>query len=182
VVIAGRCSANRLTGPGYDALIRAASRLCAGRFSRRAFLGGAAGTLLLAGCGVDEAGKEPPTDADVLAGLLPVELAAGGAVIGSPIAELLVRQDAQHARKLAELAGERPARPEPAAIDLAAALERKQQAVFAYVQALPSLTDPDARVAVMQILAGEAEQLAALRLAAGREPVPDPFAGFLEPA
>jgi hypothetical protein len=151
------------------------------RLTRRGFLG-AAGTLILTGCGVDEAGKEPPTDAEVLAALLPVELAAGGAVIGSPIAELLVRQDAQHARKLAALAGTQPGRPDPAAIDLATALDRKQQAVFAYVQALPRLTDPDARVTVMQILAGEAEQLAALRLAAGREPVPDPFAGFVEPA
>ncbi len=30
--------------------------------------------------------------------------------------------------------------------------------------------------------AGEAEQIAALRLAMGEEPVPDPFAGFTEPA
>jgi hypothetical protein len=164
-----------------DAMTRAASRLRAGTFSRRAFLG-AAGTLILAGCGVEEAGKEPPTDADVLAGLLPVELAAGGAVIGSPMAELLARQDAQHARKLAELAGKTAGRPEPAAIDLETALDRKQQAVFAYVEALPRLAGADARVTVMQILAGEAEQLAALRLAAGREPVPDAFAGFLEPA
>jgi hypothetical protein len=32
----------------------------------------------------------------------------------------------------------------------------------------------------MQLAAGEAEHLAALRLAAGDEPVPDPFAGFTE--
>jgi hypothetical protein len=152
------------------------------RLSRREFLGAAGSSLLLAGCGVDEAGKEPPTDAEVLGGLLPVELAAGGAVIGSPIAELVARQDVQHARKLAALAGVEAGRPAPQAIDLAAALERKQRAVFAYVEALPRLADADARVTVMQILAGEAEQLAALRLAAGREPVPDAFAGFLEPA
>ena len=33
---------------------------------------------------------------------------------------------------------------------------------------------------VMQIAASEAEHLAALRLAAGEEPVPDAFAGFAE--
>ena len=41
--------------------------------SRRRFLGAAGalvGGALLGGCGVDEAGEEPPTDADVLAGLL----------------------------------------------------------------------------------------------------------------
>jgi Ferritin-like domain len=181
VVNDGRCSASRLTGPERDATARAASRLRAGGFSRRGFLA-AAGALLFAGCGIDEAGKEPPSDAEVLTGLLPRELAAGGAVIGSPIAELLVRQDAQHARRLAALAGAPLGQRAPAAHDLATALARKQEAVFAYVQALPKLVDPDARVAVMQILASEAEHLAALRLAAGEPPVPDPFAGFLEPA
>jgi hypothetical protein len=185
VVIDGRWSANRLAGPEYDAVARAASRLRAGSYSRRRFLG-AAGALvgggLLGGCGADEAGKEPPSDAEVIGGLLPLELAAGGAVIGSPIAELLVRQDAQHARRLATLAGASLQQRAPTAHHLATALARKQEAVFAYVQALPKLADPDARVVVMQILASEAEQLAALRLAAGKQPVPDPFAGFLEPA
>jgi hypothetical protein len=54
--------------------------------------------------------------------------------------------------------------------------------VFAYVAALPKLADPDARAAVMQILASEAEHLAALREGNGAEPVPDAFAGFTEPA
>jgi hypothetical protein len=149
--------------------------------TRRDFLA-AAGALVIAGCGADEAGKEPPSDAEVITGLLPLELAAGGAVIGSPIAELLARQDAQHARRLAALAGAPLERPAPTAHDLAAALARKQEAVFAYVEALPKLADPGARVVVMQILASEAEHLAALRLAAGEQPVPDAFAGFLEPA
>ena len=181
----GRCSANRLSGPGHDAVARGASRRRAGGATRRELLGAVGalvGGALLAGCGVDEAGEQPASDADVLSDLLRVELAAGGAVIGSPLAEMLARQDAQHARRLAELAGTALERPAPAALGLDAALDRKQQAVFAYVQALPRLTDPDARVTVMQILAGESEQLAALRLAAGREPVPDPFAGFVEPA
>jgi hypothetical protein len=153
--------------------------------TRRRFLGAAGalvGGALLGGCGADEARKDPPADSEVLAGLLRVELAAGGAVIGSPIAELLVRQDAQHARRLAALAGAPLERSAPTALELPEALERKQEAVFSYVAALPKLADADARVAVMQILAGEAEQLAALRLADGRQPVPDPFAGFVEPA
>ena len=153
--------------------------------SRRRFLGAAGalvGGALLGGCGVDEASEEPASDRDVLAGLLQVELAAGGAVIGSPIAELLARQDAQHARRLAALAGTPPERPAPAALGLDAALTRKQEAVFAYVEALPKLADADTRVTVMEILASEAEQIAALREAAGRQAVPDPFAGFLEPA
>ena len=181
----GRCSADRLTGSEHDIAARAASRLRAGGYTRRELLGTAGaliGGALLAGCGADEAGKEPPPDAEVLGGLLRAELAAGGAVIGSPIAESLVRQDAQHARRLATLAGA----PLPAraarAVHLDTALARKQQAVFAYVEALPKLADPDARVTVMEILASEAEHLAALRRAAGRDPVPDPFAGFLEPA
>jgi hypothetical protein len=149
--------------------------------TRRGFLG-AAGALVLAGCGVDEAGEAPPSDAQVIDGLLRTELAAGAAVIGSPVAELLARQDAQHARRLAALAGAPPEQRAPAAHDLAAALARKQDAVFAYVQALPKLADPDARVVVMEILASEAEHLAALRQAAGEQPVPDPFAGFLGPA
>jgi Ferritin-like domain len=183
VVIDGRCSASRLTGSEHDIAAREASRLRAGGYSRRDFLGAAlAAGALLSGCGVDEAGKEPPSDAQVIAGLLRTELAAGAAVIGSPLAGLLVRQDAQHARRLAALAGVPLERRTPAAHDLAAALARKQEAVFAYVQALPKLADPGVRVVVMQILASEAEHLAALRQAAGEQPVPDPFAGFLEPA
>jgi hypothetical protein len=183
VVVTAPVRGVRLTVSEYDRSIRAAS-LSAGSHNRRAFLG-AAGALLggafLSGCGADEAAKRPPSDADVLAGLLPIELAAGGAVIGSPIAELLVRQDAQHARRLAALAGAPAEQRTPGAVDLDAALARKQQAVFAYVEALPKLVDPDVRVTVLQILASEAEHLAALRQAAGREPVPDPFAGFVEP-
>jgi hypothetical protein len=152
---------------------------------RRRFLGAAAaliGGALLGGCGADEAGEEPPPDAEVLGRLLRVELAAGGAVIGSPIAESLARQDAQHARRLATLAGAPMPERSAAPVHLDTALARKQQAVFAYVEALPKLAAADTRVTVMQVLASEAEQIAALRRAAGREPVPDPFAGFVGPA
>ena len=51
--------------------------------------------------------------------------------------------------------------------------------MFAYVEALPRLEDPDLRVLVMQLAASEAEHLAALQAErAGEEPVPDAFAGF----
>jgi hypothetical protein len=150
--------------------------------SRRQFLGTAGalvGGALLGGCGAEEAGKEPPTDAEVLAGLLRRERAAGAAVIGVPGAELIARQDGLHARRLASLAGIDHAESTEA-VELPTALARKQEAVFAYVEALPRLADPEVRVLVMQLAASEAEHLAALRLAAGEEPIPDPFAGFTE--
>jgi TAT (twin-arginine translocation) pathway signal sequence len=172
----------RLTVSERDALARAASRLRAGSYSRRQFLGTAGalvGGALLGGCGAKEAGKEPPTDAEVLGGLLRRELAAGAAVVGVTGSELIARQDVLHARRLASLAG--IDQPEAAAaVDLTTALARKQDAVFAYVEALPRLADPEARVLVMQVAASEAEHLAALRLAAGVDPVPDPFVGFTE--
>jgi hypothetical protein len=117
----------------------------------------------------------------VLAGLLETEVAAGAAVIGSPAAELLVRQDARHAQRLAALAGvPAPESRSDGAVGLATGLARKQEAVFAYVAALPKLADPGARVAVMQILASEAEHLVVLRDGAGAPAVPDAFAGFTE--
>jgi hypothetical protein len=167
-----------------DAVARAASRLRAGSYSRRRFLGAAGalvGGALIGGCGVEEAGKSPPNDAEVLDGLLRRELTAGAAVIGSPLAELIDRQDHQHAERLAALVGvELIQRGSQTAQDLSTALVRKQQAVYAYVEAVPRLVDPELRVLVMQLAASEAEHLAALRLDAGEEPVPDPFAGFTE--
>ncbi len=147
--------------------------------SRRGFLVASA-ALVLGGCGVDAAGTAPPTDAEVLTGLLDTEVAAGAPVIDSPVTELLVRQDARHAERLAALAGVAAPAPASDVVDLPEALARKQDAVFAYVAALPKLADPEARVAVMEILASEAEHIAALRQAAGQVPVPDPFAGFME--
>jgi hypothetical protein len=151
--------------------------------TRRRFLGAAGalvGGALLGGCGVEEAGKAPPTDAEVLDGVLRRELAAGAAVIGVPGSELIARQDAQHARRLASLAGADIDHMATEAVELPEALRRKQQAVFAYVEAVARLADPDLRVLAMQLAASEAEHLAALRLAAGEEPAPDPFAGFAE--
>ena len=149
--------------------------------SRRRFLG-AAGVLagaLLTGCGRDAARERPPAGSEVLAGLLRRELAAGAAVAGVAGAAALARQDALHAERMAELAGARPAAPRSDAKgDLRTALARKQEGVFAYVEALPRLESADLRVFVMQLAASEAAHLAALRLAAGDEPVPDAFAGF----
>ena len=148
------------------------------RLSRRRFLGAAlAGSAVLAGCGSERADEAPAAEVEVLEGLRARELAASAAVIGSPLAELIARQDARHAARL----GARDAPPQ-AAVDRATALARKQEAVFAYVDALPRLADPGLRVAVMQILAAEAGHVAALREEAGDDPAPDAFAGYLEGA
>jgi len=151
--------------------------------TRRRFLGAAGalvGGALLGGCGAEEAGREPPSDAEVLGRLLRLELAAGAAVIGVAGAELIARQDALHARRLAAASGAQGREPAAAAQDAATALARKQEALFAYVEALPLLVDPELRVLVMQIAGSEAEHLAALRLATGKDPIPDPFAGFTD--
>ncbi|HKH16919.1 MAG TPA: ferritin-like domain-containing protein [Solirubrobacteraceae bacterium] len=151
--------------------------------SRRRFLG-AAGALagaLLTGCGRDAARERPPSDADVLAGLLRHELRTWEAVRGVAGAEAIGRQDEEHVVRLSALTGAPVAELEaPPRDDPQAALARKQEGVFAYVEALPRLSDPDLRALVMQLAASDAEHLAALRLAAGEEPVPDAFAGFTE--
>jgi hypothetical protein len=155
--------------------------------SRRRFIGAAwalLGGVLLGGCGVDEAGRQPPSDADVLTGLQRREREiAAGEPEGSATARTVRDQDGRHAARLArELAMlGAAAAPVLAGGDPLSVLERKQQAVFAYVDALPELSDPERRVLVMQIAASEAEHLAALRLSAGDEPVPDAFAGFTAP-
>ncbi|MGI8779401.1 MAG: twin-arginine translocation signal domain-containing protein [Solirubrobacteraceae bacterium] len=167
----------------YEVVGRAASRLRAGRCSRRRFLGAAGalvGGALLAACGRDEAAKAPESDAAVLDRLLRHERATVAAMAGAPAA--LRDQDRRHAARLArELValGGRPV-PPGAPGDPASVPARKQQGVFTYVVALPRLADPELRVLVMQIAASEAAHLAALRLAAGEEPVPDAFAGFTE--
>jgi hypothetical protein len=98
-----------------------------------------------------------------------------------PGAAAIARQDRAHAARLEAALGRSPGRGTAASGDLATVLARKQEAVFAYVNALPRLADPGLRVLVMQLAASEAEQLAALRLAAGVEPVPDAFAGATNP-
>jgi hypothetical protein len=148
--------------------------------SRRGFLGALAAAVL-AGCGRDDARRRPPSDGELVAGLLEREAAAAGAVAGLAGAAAIAAQDARHLERLAARAG--VAAPPRAAGggDLAVALARKQEAVFGYVEALPRLADPDLRVLVMQVAASEASHLAALRLEAGDDPVPDAFAGFTLP-
>ena len=164
-----------------DRIDRAASRLRAGSYSRREFLGGllAAGALV-SGCAGEEEPAVPP-DAALLAPLLAGERAAVAALATVAGATAIRDQDRRHAARLrAVLAGlgATPSAPEP---DPAPALERKQQNVYDYVAVLPQLADPDLRVLVMELAASEAEHLAALRLEAGDEPVPDAFAGFTPP-
>jgi hypothetical protein len=144
--------------------------------SRRRFLG-AAGALagaLWVGCGRDDAREQPPSDAQVLAGLLEREAAAAAAVGGVAGAAAIARQDREHLERLASLAGVAA----PAASGGGDAVALKQLAVFGYIDALPKLSDPELRVLVLQVAASEAAHLAALRLEAGEEPVPDAFAGF----
>ena len=151
--------------------------------SRRRFLGtaGALAGVLVSACGRDAARRQPPTDAEVIGGLLERELVAGAAVAGVAGAAAIARQDELHARRLREAAGAMSQRRRSdAGGDLRVALARKQEGVFAYVDSLPRLADPDLRVLVMQLTAGEAAHLAALRIAAGDDPVPDAFAGFSE--
>jgi hypothetical protein len=162
-----------LTGSQDEVLRRAASRLRAGRYTRRGFV--AVVALALAGCGRDEAGRAPEPDAAVLAGLLRAERAAAAA--GGELA----RQDARHAARLTAALRRRGGRPPVVAPGTGTLLERKQRAVFAYVNALPRLSAPELRVLVMQLAAAEAEHLAALRLRAGAPPVPDAFAGATAP-
>jgi hypothetical protein len=171
----------RLTGSERQVIARAASRLCAGRYSRRRFLGagGALAAALWVGCGRDDARRRPPSDAEVLSDLLRREQRTRGAVEGVAGADAIRRQDRLHAARLSALSGIAALDPRAASPDdLARALAVKQEGVFAYVEALPKLTDPDLRVLVMRIAASEAGHLAALRLADGGEPVPDAFAGY----
>ena len=90
-------------------------------------------------------------------------------------------QDRRHAARLRAAIEALGATPGAPGDDPRPALERKQQNVYDYVAALPQLADPELRVLVMELLASEAEHIAALRMAAGDEPVPDAFAGFTPP-
>jgi rubrerythrin len=117
----------------------------------------------------------------VLAPLLAGEYAVLRALGGDP-ADPIARQDRGHADRLRQAIVAAGGRPEGAGGggEPGPVLVRKQQNVFGYVAALPRLADPELRVLVMELAASEAEHLAALRLAAGEEPVPDAFAGFTE--
>ena len=144
---------------------------------RREFLGAIAGGLLIGGC-AGETEPAVPRDAEVLAPLLAGEYAALDA-LGDDPADLIAAADRGHVRRLRRAIVAAGGDPEaPAGDDPLPQLARKQQNVFDYAAALPRLSDPDLRVLVLQLAAEEAEHLAALRLAAGDEPVPDAFAGL----
>jgi hypothetical protein len=141
---------------------------------RREFLGAIAGGLLIGGC-AGETEPAVPRDADVLAPLLAGEYAALDALGDDPIAAADRRHVSRLRRAIAAAGGD----PEnPGGADPLPPLVRKQQNVFDYAAALPRLADPGLRVLVLELAAEEAEHLAALRLAAGDEPVPDAFAGL----
>ena len=167
--------------PKAAGIDRAAPGLGAGGCSRRAFLGAAlAAGVLVSGC----AGEEEPAvapDAALLGPLLAGEhaaVAALGAVAG---AAAIRDQDRRHAARLRAAIEALGATPGAPGDDPSPALERKQRNVYDYVAALPRLADPELRVLVMELLASEAEHIAALRMAAGDVPVPDAFAGFTPP-
>ena len=148
---------------------------------RREFLGAVAAGVLIGGCAGEQDPAIPP-DGDVLNALLPGEVEALRELEDAgPGLEEIRSQDRRHVSRLRtaiaalgpapDMLGARQGDPLPL-------LERKQRNVFDYVAALPRLADPELRVLVMELAASEAEHLAALRLAAGAEPVPDAFAGF----
>jgi hypothetical protein len=150
--------------------------------NRREFLGGMLAVGVLVGGCAGEAEPAAPPDADVLAPLLAGEQAAVMALAGVAGATAIRDQDRRHAARLrAALTALGVASGGVPADDPPPAGRRKQQNVYDYVAALPRLADPDLRVLVMELLASEAEHLAALRLAMGQDPVPDAFAGFTPP-
>jgi len=164
-----------------DRIDRAASRLRAGSCSRREFLGGVlAAGVLVSGC----AGEEEPAvapDAALLGPLLAGERAAVASLATVAGAAAIRDQDRRHAARLRAAIEALGATPGAPGDDPLPALARKQHNVYDYVAALPQLADPELRVLVMELLASEAEHIAALRIAAGDEPVPDAFAGFTPP-
>ena len=147
------------------------------RLSRRGFLGAAMlGGAWLAGCG----SRGEPVGARRPADEVRTRIAARGAGRGRARRRLPARRGHRPPGRAATPPGSARERAGASGTaDLATALARKQEAVFTFVEALPQLPDPDERVALMQVLASEAEQIAALRLADGQEPVPDAFAGFV---
>jgi Ferritin-like domain len=161
--------------------------------TRRAFLGAAGVSLaaLVAGCGgEDKAVADARADAQVLSALLARERGAVArlAVLRKPgergAAEIARARahDEAHVRRLStelgRLGGERPAADNgamPAGTPLAGALAVKQDLYARYLDALGRLRAARVRVLVVSIAAVEAEHIAALRAAAGADPLDDAF-------
>jgi rubrerythrin len=159
--------------------------------------------LVVAACGDDEesnpdAGDESvaAADAGVLNGALALEnqivaaYAAGSALLRGEdlkLARRILAQERAHADALTQEVrrlGFKPAASKSAydfpklrnAADVMRyADELENQAIAAYIDALPKLTSPGLKGTVAAILTNEAEHLASLALVAGRTSAPDAF-------
>jgi hypothetical protein len=161
--------------------------------TRRAFIGAAGASLIAvaAGCGGEDAAPEAGrADAALIGGMLARERAAaqelrGLAARGGRGAEAIGRaraHDEAHARRLAaalrKLGGRTPATAAPGAAattPLVAALAIKEDLYARYLEEMPLLRAAALRRLVVEIAVVEAEHVAALRAAAGADPLDDPF-------
>jgi hypothetical protein len=159
--------------------------------TRRAFLGAAGVSMaaLATGCGgEDKAAADARADGDVMSALLARERAAverlKGLEKGRGAAEITRarRHDEAHVRRLEaelkRLGGERPAADNgamAAATPLIGALAVKQDLYARYLDAMGRLRAARLRSLVVSIAVVEAEHIAALRAAAGANPLDNPF-------
>ena len=161
--------------------------------SRRRFVVAAAPAVLLAGCGAGagEDVPEPKTlrvtsvqgDIELLQGAIGRERAelALYEALDHDLAGRFAEVEREHVERLTAVLADLEAAPGPAQDAGArragadAALEIEGEAIAFWLDALPKLYDPATRSLAAGILAAEAEQLAALRLALGRDPLTDPF-------
>lgn len=162
--------------------------------TRRAVIGAAGASLIavVAGCGGEDSAPEAGrADAALIGGMLARERAAaeelrGLAARGGRGAEAIGRaraHDEAHARRLAaelrKLGGRTPAAVAPGAAaataPLVAALAIKQDLYARYLGEMPLLRSEALRQVVVEIAVVEAEHVAALRAAAGADPLDDPF-------
>jgi hypothetical protein len=153
--------------------------------TRRGLLAGgiAGGGALLAGCGTEAAPS--PRDADLLARPLSAErsLIAAYEAIGGRLARRIAVQERAHAGRL-ERAIRAAGGPrggartrEPGLVEgLDGALELERRAIAAYLDVLPSLRDPALRGLVAGLLTSDAQHVAVVLAALGRDPLPDAFA------
>lgn len=151
---------------------------------RRGLLAGAAATAL-SGCGVSEGDDEPggaPADRSTTSREGDIELlraaavseAAAAAAYGDHPFARIERAHLDRINRARDRLGDRgdsgftaEAERDPQAIE--------GDAIAFYLDLLPKLYDPELRTLIASILVVEAEQLAELRAAEGRDPAPDAF-------
>lgn len=163
----------------------------------------AGSALALAGCSDEAPGpvavgpnESDAADVEILNAALDLEWravaaykAAAGLLSGAALrsAKLLLEHEQEHVDGLAaairDLGGtpnraqrsyELPRlRTQPQALRFAIALE--QDAIAAYIDALPKLSDPDLRATAASIATAEAEHVALLRIALGQSPLREAF-------